>query len=347
LGGTVKQPKASWKDVLLLVVLVGACGPIRSVRGEEPADRSTGASEEVQVALAEGAADPEFQGVDALLSTAEGRNLSRKGRTLGETGYLFVAAEPSYAEISIDGKYEGQGTVFLRTVGPRYRQVTVSAPNHEPLDGYVEMVEREVVKIRLALRPTGGKVTVLTDPPGAEVRVDDRRVGTTPLTLRGLQPGGHRLTLVSGTWSWSGGINVSPTETSVISMQMGSAIVAAPAPAPVPAPVPVPAPRPVPAPAPVPMPAPAPAPIVTAPAPAPTPAPAPVAETPSAGNKPNCNAVCDRFGKAVQGSDSIRDVVKRRCQERCDNGDIRFSICAWKARNMDDVSACANLPDSR
>ncbi len=46
-----------------------------------------------------------------------------------------------------------------------------------------------------ASRVTDGAINVQTNPPGAEVILDSRIVGVTPLFLRGLQPGEHDLEL--------------------------------------------------------------------------------------------------------------------------------------------------------
>ena len=290
----------------------------------------------------------EFDGEEALMSPADAKARPKAKRPLREPAYLFIVTEPSDAEIRVDDVLEGKGKVFLRTTGNRQRYVVVSAPGYDSIEGVVELEEREVTKLRLELPRLGGRLTVLTDPPGAEVRLDDAPAGHTPVTLRRLRPGSHRLSLTSGSWSWSGEVNVSATETNVISMNMGGVVESAPAQPPAPPP-PAPASRPVavtpPPPAPPPAPAPTPAPAVTtvpAPAPAPTPAP-----QPSAGGRPNCTAVCDRFVQAVSGSDSIRAPIRNRCRERCENGDMKFSICAWKARTMEDVSTCMSLPEAR
>jgi hypothetical protein len=72
--------------------------------------------------------------------------------------------------------------------------------------------------------------------------------------------------------------------------------------------------------------------------------PAPAVPSP-ARSKADCTAVCERYANAVSGTDSFRDILRDKCHARCEAGDLAFSVCAWKARTMDDVAACAALPE--
>jgi len=328
----------------LAVTLLLACGPVRSVRGEE--GRAKPAN--VDLAQARVARADEFVGEDSLLSTAEGKARAKKARPLRETAHLFVEVDPPDALITVDGRAEGRGKVYYQTASNRFPQVLASADGCETAEGAVELYEREVVKLRLTLRRLGGKLTVLTDPPGADVRVDDAPAGSTPITLRRLEPGSHRVALATGTWSWSGTVQVSRDTTNVISMSTGAA--AAPAPQPASRAEPRREARVEPAPAPQPQPSRAtePEPAARAEPQTAAPQPAPAAEArPAEGGRPDCGLVCDRFVRAVQGSDSLREPIKNRCRERCDHGDMKFAVCAWKARSMADVSACASLPEPK
>jgi hypothetical protein len=300
----------------------------------------------------------------SLVSQADGRLQARRASPLKETAYLHVETDPVDADIRIDGSLEGRGRVFLRIRDSRWVRVTASLPGYPTVDGFAEMSEREVTKLRLALRtPTnGGNLTVISEPNGAEVRLDGTPVGQTPLTLHKVVPGSHVVSLSHGGWTWEDRVDVRLKETNLVLVPVGASAVsrqvAAPAPAPTPVATPAPAPRPAPAartpaPAPAPavvvQPAPAPAPATVAVAPAPAPAPSPEPEpepamTGKGAKKPNCKAICDQFVKAVD-SDGARDPIRSLCMRRCDGGDMAFSVCAWKVRTMSDVLECGRLPE--
>ncbi|NOZ02218.1 MAG: PEGA domain-containing protein, partial [Deltaproteobacteria bacterium] len=193
-----------------------------------------------------------------------------------------------------------------------------------------------------------GNLTVLTDPTGAEIRIDKMAAGTTPLTIEGVAPGGHGIDIVAGQFKWSGTVKVYPNRTKVLDVDL-KAYTTPPPPPPPPPPAPEPTHPAAPAPEAEPEHETEPQPEAadTAMEPQPTPEPQPSTNTSdkSAG-KPDCRAVCDRFVKAVTGSESLRRPIRHRCFERCDAGELKFSICAWKARTMQDVSACMGMPES-
>ena len=291
-------------------------------RGGTPGDGA-------EVVQADASAPAEFARAEALLSVADGKAHARKAKPLRETAWLYIESEPSNAQILVDGTPKGQGRAFVNSSGSRLREVVVSGPGYETVDGFIELEEREVTKLLVSLQPIGGRVTGLTDPWGATVAIDDLDRGRTPITLRALIPGMHRLALSSGSWSWAGNVNVSKGETRLISMSMGTAMAQA-------APLPTPPPGPVVQPAPTPQ--------LRAVAVASPPSLSGVA--PTAG-KPKCAPICDRFVQSVPGSGSLREPIRNRCMERCDAGDQRFSICAWKSATMDDVKTCADLPEQQ
>lgn len=331
-----------------------------------------------------GPAPGEFQGPEVLIPPGDARLKNRRPNPLKRPAYLFVETSPETAEIRIEGSLEGRGRVFLRWREDRVVNLQVSAPGMETISGAVELREEEVLKLFVSLRPATqggtGALTILTEPTGAEISVDGEYVGRTPLTLRRVPEGRHEVVLVSGAWMYRQDVDVAARAVSLVSVPVGAssppaapvvretpvpvrqpappppAPVVAPAPAPAPKPAPRPEPAPAPQPAASPRPEPAPQPAASpSPEPAPAPQPAPVAQTPAekpstpgspAGEakKPDCKKVCDRFVQAVD-SEGARDPIRNICLRRCNAGDLDFSVCAWKARTMDDVVRCGNLPE--
>jgi hypothetical protein len=291
---------------------------------------------------------PEYVGPEILLPPAEGRARLKKARPLKEKAYVYIEASPPDTEIRVDGALKGTGKASFPEHKARFRLLTLSAPGYGRVDGFVELEERQVVKLRVVLRRAGA-LTVLTEPDGAEVTFDGLAAGHTPVTLRDLEPGSHRVDLAAGSWRWSEDVTIDATSTTLLSMDVPEqpAVAAAPPPPAPPAPPPPPAkPAPIagrtsPAPAPASRPAPPPPPPPAAVAVAAAPAPAPA----RAASRPDCGAVCDRYTAAVHGTESFRDIVRDRCRARCDSDDLRFSVCAWKTRTMDDVEVCAAMPE--
>ena len=332
-----------------------------------------------------GPAPAEFQGVEVLIPPGDARLKNRKPNPLKRPAYLFVETSPETAEIRIEGSLEGRGRVFLRWREDRVVNLQVSAPGMETVSGAVELREEEVLKLLIPLKPATqggtGALTILTEPTGAEISVDGEFVGRTPLTVRRVPEGRHEVVLVSGSWMYRQDVDVAARQVILVSVPVGAssppaapvreasapvrqpplpppAPVVAPRPEPAPAPQPAARPEPAPAPQPAARPEPAPAPQpVAAPRtePAPAPQPAPVAQAPAEkapapapqggeAKKPDCRKVCDRFVQAVD-SEGAREPIRNICLRRCNASDMDFSVCAWKARTMDDVVRCGKLPE--
>jgi hypothetical protein len=303
---------------------------------------------------------PEFVGPEVLLTPAEGRARLKKAKALKEKAYLYVVVTPPEAEIKVDGSVKGTGTAYVTEGKNRFRLLTLTAEGYGRVDGFVELEERQVTKLRVALRRAGA-LTALTDPAGAEVAYDGIPAGHTPVTLRDLEPGTHRIEMALGAWRFAKDVEIEARGTQVVSETVPEDLAKAPAEAaaaPVVAFAPQAPPPPpakpqaakqvtVPAPAPAAPPPPPPAPVAAlAPPPPPPPPPLAASAPPRAGTRPDCGAVCDRYGQALGGTESFRDLVRDRCRARCEGGDLRFSICAWKSRTPDDVTACAALPEA-
>ena len=56
--------------------------------------------------------------------------------------------------------------------------------------------------------------------------------------------------------------------------------------------------------------------------------------------RPDCFAVCDRFTARAATTRDDEGSTRVRCLERCGSGDLRFAVCAWKARSSAEAAAC-------
>jgi hypothetical protein len=128
-----------------------------------------------------------------------------KGTTLEpRPGNLTINTRPNYSEVLIDGARRGTTPLTL-PLTPGTHTITVRSGNDErvvPLtissgaevSQYFEMkaVEPAVVV---------GRVSVVTDPPGARIAVDGKARGISPITVTDLTPAEHKITVTSDTGS--------------------------------------------------------------------------------------------------------------------------------------------------
>lgn len=117
---------------------------------------------------------------------------------LGNEGQLTVTSQPAGAAVFLDGRRIGETplVVSTRLVG-RSGRIEVRAPGYAPAAQRFSLRPGERERVHIALVPlaTDGSVRVESEPPGATVTLDGAIRGRTPLDLRDLRPGEHRLTL--------------------------------------------------------------------------------------------------------------------------------------------------------
>jgi hypothetical protein len=127
-----------------------------------------------------------------------------------QNGFLQLLSNPDGATVTINGRSFGATPLFL-SLRPGSHEVLLTLKNYEPKVLPVNIRTKEVSKYEVDLRelkeykakiekpaqvmPTG-KLTVITTPPGASVRLDGLPVDSpTPFTLEGLWPGIHEVVI--------------------------------------------------------------------------------------------------------------------------------------------------------
>jgi serine/threonine protein kinase len=101
-------------------------------------------------------------------------------------GVVLVTSEPSGVEVALDGVPTGRRTpaALEDVLLSRPHEVTVSGPALRTATVPVRSEPGGLVgRAHAALASTLGTLTVESDPPGAEVRIDERRVGLTPVAI--------------------------------------------------------------------------------------------------------------------------------------------------------------------
>ena len=130
------------------------------------------------------------------------------------TGTVAVNSEPAGANVVIDGQAHGTTpttatlsvgahTIELASDGVR-RTLNVNVTANTQISQFVEMPK--------ATAGTGD-LQVRTDPSGAKVSVDGQLRGTSPLTIPGLAPGSHSVTLENDLGSVREDVTIQPGAT--------------------------------------------------------------------------------------------------------------------------------------
>jgi hypothetical protein len=112
------------------------------------------------------------------------------------TGSLSITSRPEGAEVYLDDEFRGRTPLTLEELAPGSYQLKVI------LGGYQEWSKNVVVRAGVitsvtaeltALPPLTGSLSITSEPPGADVYINDDFRGRTPLTLEDLATGSYRL----------------------------------------------------------------------------------------------------------------------------------------------------------
>ncbi len=110
-----------------------------------------------------------------------------------ETATLVIRATPESSDIYIDNEKVGTGYASKAvSIGTEHRW-KVQCLDYFPKEGVKLFSGRGEESIDVELDPNFGYITVVSDPAGAELYVDGKKVGTTPYMFEHISRGQHRV----------------------------------------------------------------------------------------------------------------------------------------------------------
>lgn len=132
----------------------------------------------------------ELEPLRAKLAAADPAEAPAPAQTTPPKTRLMVSTTTRGARVSVDGGKQGE-MPLIAEVKPGKHRIQVTADGYFPEERQVSAAEGGVVALDIPLRPRPATLTVTT-APGADVSVDGRLVGVTPLAapLR-VEPGRH------------------------------------------------------------------------------------------------------------------------------------------------------------
>jgi hypothetical protein len=110
-------------------------------------------------------------------------------------GTVHVQSTPPGATVLLNGQDRGETPATLLLAAGDYQLEVVRGDQRQPLPVTVKAGGEAAYKVVLADAETGA-VQVSSDPGGVPVAIDGMRRGITPLTVSGLSPGEHTVTVL-------------------------------------------------------------------------------------------------------------------------------------------------------
>ena len=131
------------------------------------------------------------------------------------TGLAQFDSRPSGAEVVVDGVVRGRTPLKLSlAVGDHALEIRSDAGVRAlPLTIEAGTLVSQYVELLAAPERSTGRLDVSSDPPGAQIRIDGVAKGVTPLTLEGVEPGDHSVSLSRNGVTIVRSVKVSPGTT--------------------------------------------------------------------------------------------------------------------------------------
>jgi len=108
---------------------------------------------------------------------------------------LVIASTPSGATVTIDGTARGTTPLTVTGLKPRNYDLVVSLKGYAAITRSVDLSDGTQSTQDFSLVQAYGKLNITSDPPGAQVLLDGKAYGTTPLKLDSFPVGNYALTL--------------------------------------------------------------------------------------------------------------------------------------------------------
>ncbi len=109
------------------------------------------------------------------------------------TGALEIAANVHNASATVDGRTVGIAPLTVADLAPGSHRVRLDLTGYEPWDGEAHVTAGRTAQVRARLMLTPARLRVDSDVAGAQVFIDEKYVGTTPLDLADVARGTHKL----------------------------------------------------------------------------------------------------------------------------------------------------------
>lgn len=108
---------------------------------------------------------------------------------------LAITSTPPGATVTLDGTNKGVTPVTIAGLKPRNYNVVVALKGYAPVTRTVDLSDSTQTTQDFTLQQAFGKVSISSDPTGAQVLLDGKDYGKTPLVLDSFPVGDYILTL--------------------------------------------------------------------------------------------------------------------------------------------------------
>jgi len=162
----------------------------------------------------------DYRDYSTTVTIEPGKTATVSANLAQKTGMLKITSEPSGAKVYVDGSYKGTAPLTL-TLTPGTYEVKVVKEDYEPYTQRITLSAGESKTINAQLKALFGFLNVYCNVQGAEVYLDGKKIGETPLKGYKLSTGGHKVEIKKeGYQIFTQTITIEPTKTHTINARL-------------------------------------------------------------------------------------------------------------------------------
>jgi iron(II)-dependent oxidoreductase len=113
-------------------------------------------------------------------------------------GAAYITSDPAGAKVVVDGTERGATPLTVRDLSAGEHIVELILKDYEKWVGKVEIKANRVELVEARLSKETGSLMVISTPPRAEIYVDGKLVGTTPITVEKVEIGEREVRIKRG-----------------------------------------------------------------------------------------------------------------------------------------------------
>lgn len=110
-------------------------------------------------------------------------------------GSMRIASEPSGVMVKMNGRDVGKAPIALDTLPEGRYHLSFVLPGFKPMERDVDVKSGQQSELKAVMDVLPGRILVSSQPAGADVYLDDRRIGIAPVTIDNVPPGTHPVRL--------------------------------------------------------------------------------------------------------------------------------------------------------
>jgi hypothetical protein len=159
-----------------------------------------------------------YQPVDKPLLVASGKTAQVAVNLQPLPATVTINSTPSGATITLQGEDKGVTPATI-SLAPGTYTLRLELKDYKPEDKSLSLAPNQTLSLDIPLTPTQPQVGTISvnASPWADVFLDDAKVGTTPLTIKDVSAGSHKVRLEYQGSSFEADVTVKAGETTTVS----------------------------------------------------------------------------------------------------------------------------------